>query len=250
MDLLRRATAPLPSALLAVVAVAISGLGDPLASLQRAGLAAAGFGAAAVASLIWRERTALMPPTLRWLGGVALLLVALLAPLQFWLPVAAAVAGLLLWNDQSTGPGMLLALGAAAAVLGHAGVNWEDASFREAWWFAAASVVACAAALVERERLASPRLHPVPPTWTAIRVIAIAAWTFAVLVVFAAVKEADLSAALGFDVYSLSGQVVLLTILVGATIALALAFTRRPKEPKPGPAAPDAPPAPSEVRGG
>jgi hypothetical protein len=245
---LRRATAPLPSALLAIAAVGISGLGDPLASLHRAGLAAGGLGAAAVASLVWRERTALMHPTLRWLGGAALLLVALLAPLQFWLPVAAAVAGLLLWNDQSTGPGMLLALGAAAAVSGHA-LDWEQAGFREAWWFAAAGVVACAAALVERERLASPRLHPVPPAWTAVRVIAIAAWTFAVLVVFAAVKDTDPSAALGFEVYSLSGQVVLLAILVAATIALALAFTRRPKEPKPGPTA-EAQAAPSEVREG
>lgn len=208
---------------LLVAAAACGGLGTEAAAIRAVALLA-GVAVALGAWRLWGEATRPRGHWSWWLLGAGL--AALLLPTWAALALLGIAATWPVLHHQPAGAAVLLLAGCLALLWGDPG-RWRALGEPEAWWVGAGAWCAVAAAVWERDRVAARHETPTPWTWTVARAAAVALWTVSFLLLRDSVRFSGAFAALGVDVGSTGGRLLLAGMLLVSLLATTLLWRRQ-----------------------
>jgi hypothetical protein len=180
---------------------------------------------------VWGHRTRPKNEAAWWiLGLLAVVGLTAIGQVPF---MAGLLVGFFLVHDLQLTPSVMLG-GAMAALLIQPGYDWLDARQAEAWLVALGMLLATAAAVLERDRLAWRDGRPVSPIWTGGRVAFVAVWTLAIVQYREQIEAGRVFAVFGAQVTGFAGQMLLLAIILAALVLAGYLFrTRKPPEQAP-----------------
>lgn len=220
-----------------VFAIAMAGtrLGWDTESANAIGAVLLGFAVPILVVLLWGERTR-PKGNLAWTILTLLVIAAFIASgnagfnvlLLRMFPLGLYV-GFYLLHDHPLTPTMMLSA-VVLSCLFQGDIDWNVDPEGRAWGAAIAVTLACAAALLERERLQGLTGTQTAWTWTAIRLGFVALWSLLMLTFKEELQPAELFAAFGADPRGEEGRWFLVAILLVCLAIVALLFrSRKPR---------------------
>jgi len=214
------------------VAAALAGPHAPLDAPLVVLLALSGTAAAWGAKRLWWERTRPRSNAFWWIAGTAWVLAALLVPTP-WPVVFWSIAVSLAWlHDMPASPTAML-VSIALLALVHDPAAWRGAGDAEAAWLVVALLSGVVAAVLERERLAWRSGQGASAAWNTVRVLVLAGWSLAFLLLRRPLQSVSLFRLVGIDAATTGGRVVLVGLLLVCLVLVGLLLRQRPPRPAP-----------------